>query len=203
VYWYNSKFRRMITVSVSLPSGLTGSGTAGTLSDKIQPVVSTCGMFLKLRVQWPSVLYNTNTIGSAWALDKKLKLDCKGRMMYESETTIKNLRKEAGVTSHGNMHGNAKFKLNFEVERDLYTHKVIQDENDGTILQVILVEAKKEEDDTAHNMSVVRVTATKPTSSGFDMTTLTQGHKRKQPPTPQVPLAASINYFSNSISSDD
>jgi hypothetical protein len=103
-------------------------------------------------------------------------------MLYASETTIKNLRKSSGVTSHGNMHGDTKFKLNFEVERDLYRHKVIQDENDGTILQVILIEAKKEEDDTAHDMDVVCVASSQPTSNGFALTSLTQCGKRKQTP---------------------
>jgi hypothetical protein len=89
-------------------------------------VVSTCGTYLKLRLQWPSVIYNRNAMGQGWAADEKPTFNCKGRMLYESETTIKNLRKSSGVTSHGNMHGDTKFKLNFEVERDLYCHKVFR-----------------------------------------------------------------------------
>jgi hypothetical protein len=197
VYWYNHVHHRMITVTVSLPSGLTGTGTVGTLADKIQPVVSVCGMFLKVRLQWPSVLYNTNVIGGGWATDQKLTINCKGRMLYETETTIKKLRKASGISSHGNMHGDTKFKLDFEVERDLYRHKVIQDENDGTILQVILIEAKKEEDDTSHDMDVVRVASSKPTSSGFDLTSLTQKNKQKQPP------SDSFGYIECGNSSDE
>jgi hypothetical protein len=173
-YWYNYQHRKMIKITISLPSGLTGCGTACTLSQKNQLVVSTCGTYLKLRLQWPSVLYNMCTIGFAWAPDKKLQFNCKGRMMYDIETTIKNLHKSVGVTSYGNMYGDARFNLDFEVVRELYTHKVTQDENYGTILQVIVVEAKKDEDDRAHDMDVLRVTAIQPTSSGFDLTTLTQ-----------------------------
>jgi hypothetical protein len=115
-----------------------------------------------------------STIGLAWAPDKKMQFNCKGRMMYDSETKIKSLHKSAGATSYGNMYRYTRLKLDFVVERNLVTHKVIQDEKDGTILQVILVEAKKNEDDRAHDMDVVHVTDTQPTSSGFDLTTLTQ-----------------------------
>jgi hypothetical protein len=68
-----------------------------------------------------------------------MNLDCKGRMMYKNKTTIKNLQKEAGVCSHSNMHGDTKFKVNFEVKQDLYTHKAIKDENVGTVRDLTTV----------------------------------------------------------------
>jgi hypothetical protein len=37
-------------------------------------------------------------------------------MIYRSEVTLNNLQKAAGVTSQGNMRGDTKIKINFEVE---------------------------------------------------------------------------------------
>jgi hypothetical protein len=92
------------------------------------------------------------------------------RMKTESELCVNKLCKSVGISSTGNFYGTACFKLDFKVERSLEHHKVLQDTIGGTVLQVIVKEARKEEDDTEHNMDVIMVSRSATTN--FDMSTL-------------------------------
>jgi hypothetical protein len=105
-YWYNQKLCRMATISISLPSGLTGDGTS--LKDKVFLVVSQYGMYLNLKVHWPGILSNMGTIGNGWAGDRKFNPNTRRRMMTKSELCVKKLRKSVGISSTGNLYCTAK-----------------------------------------------------------------------------------------------
>jgi hypothetical protein len=77
------------------------------------------------KVHWPGILSNMGTIDNGWAGDQKFNPNKRGRMMTASELCVNKFRKSVGVFS-GNLYGTARFKLDFEVERSLKHHKVLQ-----------------------------------------------------------------------------
>jgi hypothetical protein len=170
-YWSGGNLRRMSTVTVCLPSGIK----RGTESDSIKPYVSMCGMYLVVKVLWPAILYNFNSMNRGWQRNnKQIDDNHRVRMMLACETSVENVCKSAKVANSQKMYAVAKIKLDFEVDRIMVDKLVLVDENNGLLLQVIVKEAKKDEDHTEHVLDVVCVGSEPDSGSGglsFDAST--------------------------------
>jgi hypothetical protein len=165
-YWYGGNLRRMATVTVCLPSGIR----RGSELDSIKPYVSMCGMFLTIKVLWPSVLANYDSMNRGWqGPNKELDDNLRLQMMLAYETKVENVCKAAKVANAGKMYAVCKIKLDFEVDRIMVDKLVLVDESNGLLLQAVLKEAKKDKDTTEHILDVVCINSKPAASGSFDL----------------------------------
>jgi hypothetical protein len=176
-YWATAQLRKMATVSVVLHSGIA----RGTESVTVKPFVSMDGMYLTIKVLWPSILTNFGSMVRGWSIDDKLDTNHKARMMVGIEQAVEHVCKAAKVAHRTKMYAVCKIKLNFEVDRLMVDKLVLIDEHHGLLLQVILKEAKKDEDTTDHVLDVVRIASTHDSGTAdipFDLATVYCKNKR-------------------------
>jgi hypothetical protein len=170
-YWLGGNLRRMSTAMVCLPSGIK----QGTESDSIMPYVSMCGMYLVVKLLWPAILYNFNSMNIGWqSNNKQIDDNHRVRMMLACEISVENVCKTVKVANSQKMYALEKNKLDFEVDRIMVHKLVLVDENNGLFLQAILKEAKKDEDHTEHVLDLVCVGSEPPSCSScmsFDAST--------------------------------
>jgi hypothetical protein len=176
-YWATGALRKMATVSVVLHSGIE----EGTESETVKPYVSMDGFYLVIKVLWPGILTNFGSMVRGWSMDDKLDPNHKARMMVGVETAVEKVCKDAKVSHRTKMYAVCKIKLDFEVDRLMVDKLVLVDQHHGLLLQVILKEAKKDEDTTDHVLDVVRIASTRNVGTAdipFDLATVYRKNKR-------------------------
>jgi hypothetical protein len=118
-------------------------------------------MYLHVRVQWPNILGDFESMGEGWKTDMRFDPSVRIKMLVQCELAVQDLRKATQISSSISLYGICKFHLKFEVERTLVHYKVLMDENLGAVLHVVVKEQKKDEDTTDHVISVVRVSSSR------------------------------------------
>jgi hypothetical protein len=188
-YFSDSRNLQYVSVAMSVPSGSVGDGS--DIASKMKCTVSTCGMFLLVSCKWPSLLHNFNALALAWKKkdNDKLSVNLKTSMFFSAQLQVNKMKVATKVAAQQSPVAVAKFKLNFEVERDIVSLLPILDINYGVVLQVIMKEQAKKSVEQEWNMEMVQVVSRSVNAnSEFDCSALSKKKKRRV----ENPLAAAV-----------
>ena len=169
--------KKYATVAFSITSGITVDG----MVNKLKPTVSSCGMFLCVTCEWPPLLSNLNTLAVGWSTNNKLSTAKKSSMFMSAQLVITGKRSAASLTASQPLLGTARIRLNYEVERKIYTLQMISDTVHGMCLMVVLKEKNKDSDNTEVNFGVSVVdSSTSYGAGGFDLSCLHDDKKARK-----------------------
>lgn len=132
-YWEDIKVGHHCTVAVSVPSGLFQDSIQGIMT----PAVASDGMSLRIKCEWPSVLYNMDLLRAGFTSELSgLSL---ANMVHASNKVCLDLREQIGVDTHQRIGGYCHVVLNHEVERKpVMVVPVECVETNGVVLYIIL-----------------------------------------------------------------
>jgi hypothetical protein len=195
-YFSDSRNLNFVLVAMSVPSGTVGDGS--DIANNIKCTLSTCGMFLQVSCKWPALMPNFNALAMAWKEkdNDKLSVNLKTSMFFSAQAKVNHRKVVTKVAATQSPVAVAKFKLNFEIERDIYSLLPILDVNHGVVLQVVLKEQVKRMVEQAWNMEMVQVVSRiSNANSEFDCSALTKKKKKKrriEAPVAPAPVSAPV-----------
>lgn len=132
-YWECIEVGHHCTVAVSVPSGVFQDSIQGIMI----PAVSADGMSLRIKCEWPLVLYNMELLREGFKSEMRgLSL---ANMVHASNKVALDLRKDNGLDKHHRIGGYCHVVLNIEVERKPVMVVPVEClETNGVVLYIIL-----------------------------------------------------------------
>ena len=138
---------------LSLPSGIDKGGLEG----KFEPKVSSDGMSIVIKCEWPETLYDMEFMEMGWK-EENLSEKSIFSMLLSCKKEFNGFTKTLGLNKYQTIHGTARINLKIEVEREIKECKpMIDDETGGVIVYLILKQISKDTEEVSHSMAIRRV----------------------------------------------
>jgi hypothetical protein len=171
-YFSDTSMLDFVTVAISLQSGLLKKGN---IKDRVQFSISVCGTFLNMKCTWPEMLHNFEYFATGWKNDTKLSTEQASSMLSNAEQHVQRIRQTNGIQTTKPPVSSTKFKLNFEVERDIVKIVVLMDNRNGVVAHVVMRSMNKEKVEIEHDMAIMNVAPKKKydTDSSSESSTIT------------------------------
>lgn len=152
-YWDDENMKQCATVAISLPSGIDKGGLEG----KFEPKVSSDGMSIVIKCEWPDTLYDMEFMQMGW-MEENLSEKSIFSMLLSCEKEVNSFTKNLGLNKYQTIYGTARINLKMEVEREIKECKpMIDDETGGVIVYLILKQVSKDTEEVTHSMAMKRV----------------------------------------------